>query len=438
MAVDSFIYFANIRPDYKWGYCTNTVVYAFLKPEKAEHCVVFWNWSSGEKYIKYVKNLLSISACGDQCCLATREDDSTNGQCVLILCNSIGTPLDTKYIDIEPMYVTMTTTHIFAASKEAFYVWQFKIPKQLAAMEIAGKKPMGRERLYHIDDSPSGIADAIKDNSKAYIENMKQPTKDPICCISATDKLLIIGRESGTLNRYSLPQVALINRNQLMTRPQQIALNCTSTRLAIIDISGNLTFYDFTVSYKDGTDQETSGELLKFERKDVWDMKWAEDNSELFSMMEKTRMYIFRNLEPEEPILSSGYICEFTDLEIKAVLLDEIMKDPDQPSKDAMMEMEIKALRDSRDLLEKVGTDEALKFIEEKPHPRLWRLLGESALQKQELKTAELAFVRCKDYQAIQFIKKLQTMQVLHGSIARQHCSPTFTKCGAWSRGIVV
>ncbi|XP_014672746.1 PREDICTED: WD repeat-containing protein 35-like [Priapulus caudatus] len=46
MAVDSFIYFANIRPDYKWGYCTNTVVYAFLKPEKAEHCVVFWNWSS--------------------------------------------------------------------------------------------------------------------------------------------------------------------------------------------------------------------------------------------------------------------------------------------------------------------------------------------------------------------------------------------------------
>ena len=28
----------------------------------------------------------------------------------------------------------------------------------------------------------------------------------------------------------------------------------------------------------------------------------------------------------QEPILSSGYICEFSDLEIKSVLLDEIMK----------------------------------------------------------------------------------------------------------------
>ena len=28
-------------------------------------------------------------------------------------------------------------------------------------------------------------------------------------------------------------------------------------------------------------------------------MKWAEDNTELFAMMEKTRMYIFRNLDPE-------------------------------------------------------------------------------------------------------------------------------------------
>ena len=30
----------------------------------------------------------------------------------------------------------------------------------------------------------------------------------------------------------------------------------------------------------------------------------------------------------QEPILSSGYICQFNDLEIKSVLLDEIMKVP--------------------------------------------------------------------------------------------------------------
>ena len=37
----------------------------------------------------------------------------------------------------------------------------------------------------------------------------------------------------------------------------------------------------------------------KFERKDVWDMRWADDNSDLLAMMEKTRMYVFKGLDPE-------------------------------------------------------------------------------------------------------------------------------------------
>ena len=48
-----------------------------------------------------------------------------------------------------------------------------------------------------------------------------------------------------------------------------------------------------------------AGEQLAFERKDSWDMLWAEDNPELFCMMEKTRMYMFHAMQPEEPALSS-------------------------------------------------------------------------------------------------------------------------------------
>ncbi len=44
----------------------------------------------------------------------------------------------------------------------------------------------------------------------------------------------------------------------------------------------------------------------------------------------------------QEPILSSGYICSFNDLQIKSVLLDEIMKDADNPTIDNVIEMEIK------------------------------------------------------------------------------------------------
>lgn len=71
------------------------------------------------------------------------------------------------------------------------------------------------------------------------------------------------------------------------------------SRLAIIDNSGVLTFFDLDARVTDSTGQQVIGELLKLERKDVWDMKWARDNPDLFAMMEKTRMYVFRNLDPE-------------------------------------------------------------------------------------------------------------------------------------------
>lgn len=41
----------------------------------------------------------------------------------------------------------------------------------------------------------------------------------------------------------------------------------------------------------------------------------------------------------------------------------------------------------------------------------LRRLLAEAALQRLDLKTAEQAFVRCKDYQGIEFVKRLGNLQ---------------------------
>ena len=54
------------------------------------------------------------------------------------------------------------------------------------------------------------------------------------------------------------------------------------------------------------------------------------------------RNWTFWSVLFQEPMLTSGYICEFSDLQIQSVLLDEIMKDPESPSKDNIMEHEIK------------------------------------------------------------------------------------------------
>jgi WD repeat-containing protein 35 len=53
LAVDSFIYFANIRPDYKWTHFSmDTMVYSFNRPERTDTCLVFWNTKTGDKFLK--------------------------------------------------------------------------------------------------------------------------------------------------------------------------------------------------------------------------------------------------------------------------------------------------------------------------------------------------------------------------------------------------
>ncbi len=169
---------------------------------------------------------------------------------------------------------------------------------------------------------------------------------------------------------------------------------------------------------------------MDFVRRDVWDVVWASDSPDLFALMEKSRMYVFRTLDPEEPIQCSGYICEFTDLQIKTCLLDEIMLDRESLSPDMMTMVETKSLRDTRsttaihliddliqafifvEILEKVGLADAYQFVEDNPHRRLWRLIGEAALTDLDYDAAQKAFVRCLDYHAILFVKRVQLIEV--------------------------
>ena len=49
-----------------------------------------------------------------------------------------------------------------------------------------------------------------------------------------------------------------------------------------------------------------------------------------------------------------------------------LSQDPERPNKDNLINFEIRSLRDSRALIEKVGIEDASQFIEDNPHPRLW------------------------------------------------------------------
>ena len=95
-----------------------------------------------------------------------------------------------------------------------------------------------REKVFHVDDNPSG------QETNVNMERMVEKSNDPICCMTASEKSLVIARESGSLQRYSLPLVALMTKHSLPSRPHHIAINCNSSLLSVIDVTGLLQFVD--------------------------------------------------------------------------------------------------------------------------------------------------------------------------------------------------
>ncbi|KAJ0409897.1 hypothetical protein P43SY_005791 [Pythium insidiosum] len=450
LAVDSHIYFANIRPAYKWGFFSNTLVYTYNRVDQVENCVVFWDTKSDERYIKYIKGLLNIKAAGDNCVLVTKvynEDiggspphdaDAADGgssrnqsansttfkeiQYSLILCDTIGSPIETKVIDFEPLFVAMTPRHVVAAAADVIYVWQYRNSSakltgltnagagggnqssNAAAMDLSAitqllNRSGGREKIFYVDD--------MQGNDVEHFRYVPRELEDPICAITASDSWVVVARASGLLHCFTLPHISLEMKYLVNCRPQMLALNCNSTLLSVIDINGILTIAEVGSA---GSLTITPAKVLPFEKKDAWDMVWAEDNPELFVMMEKARMYVYRGLDPEEPVSSSGYLCYYRDLQVKAALLDEILANPEQPDRGMIMEFQTRSLRDAKDLLDNVGLAEACEYIQDHPHPRLWALLAEAALDQLDFAMAERGFVKCADYGGIQYVKRLQLL----------------------------
>lgn len=191
-------------------------------------------------------------------------------------------------------------------------------------------------------------------------------------------------------------------------------MNCDSSKFSIIDINGVLSFYDFESTSPQANasrgGQQMKGEHLVTERKEVWSVIWSSDNPKLCALMEKNRLYVLRDFQPEEPVLSAGYLCDFTDLEVKAVLLDDILKDPEEIKSitEMIVEYEAKSLRDTRDFLTTVSLKDAVEFVEKNPHRRLWKLIAEASLDKLNFQIAERAFVKNEDYYGVLFVQKLQ------------------------------
>ena len=71
-------------------------------------------------------------------------------------------------INIEPLYMSVTSNLVIVASREAFYVWHFRTAQSWTTLRMESSKPVNQQeqkqqqnlskidRIYHVDDTPSG------------------------------------------------------------------------------------------------------------------------------------------------------------------------------------------------------------------------------------------------------------------------------------------
>ncbi|PZC73682.1 hypothetical protein B5X24_HaOG208953 [Helicoverpa armigera] len=288
---------------------------------------------------------------------------------------------EAKAVSIPVVYVTINSKAIVvAASKESFLIWKFSTPS----------RPRSTEHLYQADGSPMSSTDAGFHD-------------DTISCVASSDTHLLIGRDSGSILLFSLVNFKKITSINMNSRPYRLGLNSNSSKFFVIDQPGSLYLLE--------TDMANNISIGQALRKDVWSALWASDNPQMLAVAEKARLYVMRDTEPEEPLTMQGYLCKFKELEITTALLDSV---DDKCTPQHIVRVEVKSLRDTRQLIEKVGLKEAENFIKDNPHPQLWLLLAEAALKNFEsesaLETAEAAFVRRNDYAGIKFVSRLNAL----------------------------
>jgi len=412
MAAGTSVYYANIKPDYKWGFMEHTIVLAYQKADRIDYCIIFWDFRLQTKNLKYVKNLLHIKTSEEYCILVSKVEEQSDQapQWVVVLCNSIGSPLESKFINVDPNYVYMTKTHVIICSLDHIYVWQYRSQSAKAAAfeSMGGSRRLGKEVAFYVEDTPN--MNAIYDKDRYDVTSLE--SNDPITSVTANDSIMVVGRASGSLVRYSLPHITVEAKLFLKYRPNIMEVNCNSTKLAIIDNNGTLSLMEM--------DNQGGGTVLEYEKSDVWQVKWSNDDPTYLAFIEKSRLYTMKvdksqaesgkPLEPEEPFQTEAYICSFSGLQVKLVLLDELMKEPDGNFKpeECLCDYETKTLRDTRELLGKLNLKDAYNYIKQNSHIKLWRILSEKALDDLDFSTAENALVECGDYQGLQLIKKLQ------------------------------
>lgn len=431
IAIDTYLFIASVKPQYEWAFFGDTLAYTLSKgvsdgslsesidpghSDPNTSTIIFCNLKSGTRKLKHMKNLLCIAGCGHHCVIAVKGESDQLVKSLdprllgsnLILCNSLGTSTENRVIEVTANCICMTTSLVIVGSKDTLITWTYDSLNSSQSMRPTFDDELENTRRA---SNSSSFSLAGRDNLRDNLITISLP--EYIKCMSCTEKSLAVGLRGGKVIIYTLPKLSQIQSiNLAKCLPVSVGLNCDSSKIVILDSTSTATMYDL----------EGPGTLAKqvesFEKKDVWSFMWSADEPSAFALTEKNKLLLFNEMEVEETVHASGYVCSFSEYEIKSIDLDTLINE--QPNNDQRISnyvnvLETRILKEIRSLLTKeglkVGFKKATQVAEAHNSDRLWKLIADQSLKALAFDEAELAFIRCKDYKGIQFLKKLTKLQ---------------------------
>ncbi|VDP16487.1 unnamed protein product [Soboliphyme baturini] len=127
LAVDSYIYFATIRPDYQVS-----IMRLDLILKKPHTFATPYILKMFQIHFKYVHQLCFVK-CYKQHCVIIHNSDDNPGQYLVQLCNGIGTPVNFMNIKMDILFVVINSTDVIFANKESFCLWSYSSAGETSA-----------------------------------------------------------------------------------------------------------------------------------------------------------------------------------------------------------------------------------------------------------------------------------------------------------------
>jgi len=362
---ESLLCIAQIIPSFIWAYSNNTLFISYSKNENDDYAALYYNKKTGFRKITSMKNVHGVTSHSGYfiITLAGGKDSST-----LVVTDTVGVTLASTTIPFLP---TSSASHkkLFAAS--------------------SGKKII---RWSFIEEETPQIMDLPEEISAVCIQ-------DKFIFVSCGNNIKSL--DSMTLAEMNVYPVGL--------SCESISCSLDCSILSLIDSIGNLQFYS-----------TSENKIVGPNRKEVWNMAWSSDTPNQFAALEKNRLYIYNDLEPEDPIVGLYHIAEFSNLELLSIDISNIMTDPMVSSNKNFHSYPTSSLRTLRQMLStrpQVTLDEIFAYAKKQNHSKIWDELAENFMLEMNFPFAEKCFLETSNYKGLQFIKRIRTVK--EGNIQR-------------------